>query len=366
MTGLPPVAAITRFLDDPTSGDFDELALVAFEFQYRRIDAYRRLCDARGATPATVRRWQDVPAVPASAFKTLPLAAAPSRRAFRSSGTTAGPRRRSVHYQPFPQLYESAVDASFPVFCLPATLTAGGTPPMLSLIPTSRQVPDSSLSFMIDRVLARWGGADSATAFGLSGVDTAAATAWAKERAAGERPVLVLATALALLQWLERLRADRLHLALPAGSVVFETGGFKGREREVTRAELLALLEEGLAVPPERVVREYGMTELSSQFYTRSLTGGDPDLFFGPPWTRVRLLEPRSLEPCAPGEPGLVAVFDLANLGSAVHVLTEDLGVAEPVPSTPTASSAGFRLLGRAAGAELRGCSLTAEELARS
>jgi len=104
------------------------------------------------------------------------------------------------------------------------------------------------------------------------------------------------------------------------------------------------------------VVREYGMTELTSQFYTAALAGGDPELFLAPHWARVRILDPATLEEAAPGTPGLVAIFDLANLGSAVHLLTEDLGVAD---------DDGFRLLGRAPGAELRGCSLTAEEMSR-
>ncbi|MDX1502770.1 MAG: acyl-protein synthetase, partial [Thermoanaerobaculia bacterium] len=102
------------------------------------------------------------------------------------------------------------------------------------------------------------------------------------------------------------------------------------------------------------LVREYGMTELTSHFYTRVLSGGDPDLFVPPPWTRVRTLDPETLAPVT-GRPGLLAVFDLANVGSAVHLLTEDLAVDEVEA---------FRLAGRAAGADLRGCSLTVEELA--
>ncbi|HWN43015.1 MAG TPA: hypothetical protein VNW71_12395 [Thermoanaerobaculia bacterium] len=96
------------------------------------------------------------------------------------------------------------------------------------------------------------------------------------------------------------------------------------------------------------------MTELTSQCYTRALLGEDPHLFVAPPWVRVCVLDPATLEEALTGAPGLIAVYDLANLGSTVHVLTEDLGVAE---------GEGFRLLGRAAGAELRGCSLVVEEL---
>lgn len=344
----PIVERIARFVARPASDDFDRLAVDAFAYQYRTIPPYRRLCRSRGATPQSVRRWQDVPAVPAGAFAGLALHAAPPREVFRSSGTTGGPR--SVHYHPFPDLYRRVIDASFPAFCLPE----GGRPPMLSLIPSRRQLPDSSLAFMVDHVLRRYGGSGSLTAFGDGGVDAAAATAWCRRRIAEGRPVFVLATAFALLQWLDELAAQDVTLALPPATTIFETGGFKGRSREIGRGELLDRIARRLQVPAARVVREYGMTELTSQLYSRVLQGGDPDLLVGPPWLAARVLEPASLEPAAPGEAGLIAIFDLANVGSAVHLLTGDLGIAE---------AGGIRLLGRAAGAELRGCSLTVEEL---
>ena len=165
---------------------------------------------------------------------------------------------------------------------------------------------------------------------------------------------MILATAFALAEWLKALERQDLHFRLPPGSTIFETGGFKGKTAELTREDLLARIRTWLGVPPEFVVREYGMTELTSQCYTRVLFGGDPDLFVAPHWVRVRVLDPETLEEAPAGTPGLVAVFDLANLGSAVHLLTEDLGVAD---------GEGFRLVGRAAGAELRGCSLVVEEL---
>jgi acyl-CoA synthetase (AMP-forming)/AMP-acid ligase II len=166
--------------------------------------------------------------------------------------------------------------------------------------------------------------------------------------------VLVLATAFALAQWLDSLERLGLKFRLPPGSAVFETGGFKGRETEITREELLDRLQSWAGVPAAAVVREYGMTELTSQCYTGALLGESPDRFVAPHWVRVRILDPETLEEAPAGTPGLICVFDLGNLGSAVHLLTEDLGVAE---------AGGFRLLGRAAGAELRGCSLVVEEL---
>lgn len=344
------VDRIGRFVQDPASGVFEDLALEAFAFGFERVEPFRRLCEGRGVTPETLDDWRRVPPVPTAAFKSLVLAAAPAREVFRSSGTTGGEEVRSVHHHPFPDLYRLTIDESFPRFCLPL----GSSVSMLSLIPTREQLPDSSLSFMVDHVLSRWGAAGSATAFGPRGVEVVRARSWAGARQREHKPVLVLATAFALAHWLEGLERMDLRFRLPPGSAVFETGGFKGRTQELTREELLEKLGLWLGVPPGSVVREYGMTELTSQCYTRALAGGDPDLFVAPPWVRVRILDPATLEEAPAGAPGLISVFDLANLGSAVHVLTEDLGVAE---------GEGFRLLGRAAGAELRGCSLVVEEL---
>lgn len=342
---------VSRFLAAPDSATFGELALAAFAWQLERVEPYRRLCLRRGTTPESVRDWRQVPPVPAAAFKTMTLAAAPAVEIFRSSGTTA--EERSEHHQPFPDLYRQVIDASFPPFCLPF-LAAGAKLPILSLIPPREQIPDSSLSFMADHILARWGSPESSTAFGARGVEAVKARSWAAARQREGRPVLILATAFALAQWLEALERLDLRFRLPPGTALFETGGFKGRTTELSRPDLLARIQTWLGVPPESVVREYGMTELTSQCYTRVLLGGDPDLFVAPHWVRVRVLDPETLEEAAAGSPGLLAVFDLANLGSAVHLLTEDLGVAE---------GEGFRLLGRAAGAELRGCSLVVEEL---
>lgn len=339
---------ITAYLHDAESADFDELARLAFEFQFRRSRPLRRLCRGQGVEPSAVEDWRQIPLVPALAFKTLDLSTRRAEEIFRSSGTTG--RGRSVHHHGFADLYRATIDAAFPPSCLGSLQR----PPMLSLIPARRQAPDSSLSFMVAHVLGRWGAADSLVAFGSGGVEVGRARSFLAARQRDGRPTLVLATAFALSELLQALERRRLRFRLPAGSLVFETGGYKGRTRELAGEELLARLAERLDIAAEAVVREYGMTELTSQFYTRVLAGGDPALFVPSHWTRVRILDPETLTEAAAGSVGLIGIFDLANLSSAVHLLTEDLGVA---------AGRGFRLAGRAAGAELRGCSLTVEEL---
>lgn len=374
---------IARFVRDPADGDFDELAAEAFAFQVERVAPIRRLSEARGVAPGVGLDWRRIPAVPTAAYKTLRVtvageeeeeegdgAAGPGAEGgdagsvggalagravevFRSSGTSAGDAARSVHVHPFPDLYRATIDAAFPRFCLPRG--PAERPPMLALVPRREERPDSSLSFMVDHVLARWGGEASAWGLGPRGVDARAARSWLGARQREGRPVLVLATALALADLVAGLERLDLRFRLPAGSVVFETGGFKGREREVSPDGLAAGIAHHLGVPAAAVVREYGMTELTSQLYTGALAGGDPELYLAPHQVRVRVVDPESLEEVPPGASGLVAVFDLANLSSAIHLLTEDLGRLE---------AGGLRLLGRAPGADLRGCSLTVEELA--
>ena len=344
------VEAIERFVADPAAGDFETLALAAFAFQFERIEAYRRSCERAGRTPGTVRHWREIPLIPARAMKTVALHAAPAQVIFRSSGTTAG-ELRSVHHHPYPALYRRVIDCSFPPFCLPR----GGRPPMLSLIPSFEPAAESSLSFMVDHVLATHGGDGSASAVGARGVDVVRARGWLAARQRDGRACLILATGLALDQCLSGLERLDLRFRLPAGSAVFLTGGFKTRNAELTLDALLARLEERLALPERASVQEYGMTELTSQAYTRTLLGGASDLFVCPHWMRVRVLDPGSLDEAPAGAVGLLAILDLANVGSALHLLTEDLGQS---------GDDGFRLLGRASGAELRGCSLTAEELA--
>lgn len=350
----PLLEQIEHFIGDPEGGDFEALALAAFAFQYQRIPPYRRLAESQGATPESITNWRQIPAVPVLAFKSLELRAAPAREIFRSSGTTG---TRSVHHHPYPGLYRQVIDATFPTWCLPPGDPLGTRPPMLALVPPRSQQSDSSLGFMVDHLLQHHGAAESSTyAFGPQGVEVEVANEWCKARRREGCPVLVLATSFALAQWLEALVDTGSACPLPSGSAIFDTGGFKGRVRQTSPEQLLSGLRERFDIPPERVVREYGMTELTSQFYSPTLTGDLRTHFVGPPWLRARLLDPVTLSEVPRGDAGLVAVFDLANVGSAVHILTQDLG---------RAMECGFELLGRASESELRGCSLTVEELER-
>jgi hypothetical protein len=186
---------------------------------------------------------------------------------------------------------------------------------------------------------------------GAWSVDEVAAERMVREAEAAQMPLAVLGTAFSFVNWLDELAAKGVRHTLPAGSRVMETGGYKGRSRSLPRAELHALIAERLGVPAAGIVCEYGMSELSSQAY--ATTGAVPErrTFHFPPWARAQVISPETGTPVGEGETGLLRMLDLANVFSVAAIQTEDLAVRR---------GDGFELLGRAAQAEPRGCSLLA------
>ncbi len=367
MSGDAEFAELSRALvevfgegvDGPLGEDgFNELALRCFAYQFETNPVYAGFAKARGTTPESVTRWQDMPAVPTRGFKAVRLISGdPTRvdKVFRTSGTTAGDDRGAHHVLDL-GLYRASLLPNFLAHLVPD----GAPLRLVSLIPRAADQDDSSLSYMIGCVAEYLDGAgagffvDGAGRIDDDGLRQALATA-----EADGVPLLVVGTAFALVHWMDTMDERGWSFRLPTGSRIMETGGFKGRSRVLSRAELYATIEERHGVPANMVVNEYGMTELLSQFYEPVMReGADPGLddrrHVTPPWVRTRVLDPVSLEPVPEGSAGLLCHLDLANVGSVCSVLTEDMGVAV---------ADGFRVLGRARSAEPRGCSLAMDEL---
>ncbi len=336
------LADLLAFVAAPAPAAFDALALRVARWQAYAIAPYGKLVTARGGR---IAHWRDAPLVPTDVFRDLDLCdAAPGAdldAEFHTSGTTQG--RPGVRRVPDLSLYDAAMTAPF----VQHVLGGDAQPrPWVSLIARLRDAPHSSLSYMVDRLAQTLAHPDTTRwHMDAAGLHAGAAAAHLTSLAAQQRAVVVLATSFALVQLFDH--EPNLAVRLPPGSRVMLTGGFKGRTREVTEAELQALVQARLGVPPEAVVPEYGMTELSSQAYGRPLVA--------PPWLKLRVVDPVTLLDLPPGEEGLVGCFDLLNLDNVSALLTSDLGVLDDDDR--------LTLRGRAPGALLRGCSLTAEEL---
>jgi hypothetical protein len=261
---------------------------------------------------------------------------------FETSGTTAGTPGR--HYMQTPALYDAALLAAFDRF----VLGDGARLRYFNLVPNPQDRPHSSLGYMMARVSALRG--DGKTGWYLRH-DNLLIGEFMRDigGAIAERhPVCIAATAFALVHLLDAMGSRGLVFALPRGSRIMETGGFKGRTRTVERSELYARLGEAFGLQGEAIVSEYGMCELSSQYYARN--GG---AYAGPPWLRTRVVGPdRTTLPL--GAVGSLLHIDLANRSSCIAIQTEDLGVM---------TAGGLTLIGRDRDAPPRGCSLDAEDL---
>jgi hypothetical protein len=334
--------------------EMDGLALEVLRYQARANPAYGKLLERRGVDPLRTSDWREFPPVPTRAFKELPPVSGAGEPAalFRTSGTTGGTELRGEHRVLDLELYH----ASLLVQARRHLLPDGEAIRVLALLPPPDLQPHSSLVHMAGVLSEAWDGghgvflADGEWRLERDRVGEALAQAETEGV-----PVLLISTAFGLVQWLDGAPDP---VSLPPGSRIMETGGFKGRSRRVERGELYGKTSRTLGVPVGRIVNEYGMTELLSQFYEPVLREGGPEdpgarRLVGPPWVRTRVLDPTDLFPVPRGEPGLLCHLDLANLFSAALVLTEDLGVQK---------GDGFQVLGRAPGAEPRGCSLTMED----
>ncbi len=338
---------------------FNALALRLFQYQFAHNTAYRRFCASKGWTPATVGAWQEIPAIPISGFKVATLACEPVEEAaavFMSSGTTGGPEKRSRHYHPHLTLYDASVRHCFAGTVVPDVTP--GTLRILSLFPSSAQMPHSSLAHWLEYVMVQFGTSGSRGVMDADGLDMQTLTDALREAERAATPLCLLGSSFSFVHFFDACEREGLRFHLPPGSRLMDTGGFKGQSREITGRELYALAREWLGIPRDFCVNMYGMTEHSTQFIdstirdrTHGRTG--PRHKVVPPWARTVVVDPETLEPLPEAEVGLLLHYDLGNRNSVLAVLSEDMGYA---------LDDGFELIGRARGAEARGCSIVVDE----
>jgi len=347
--------------------EFNDFALDLFRLQHRYNQPYRTFCESRGATPETVQHWSDIPAVPTTAFKEWELSGLPRHErstVFFSSGTTEQRPSRHYHGEKSLELYETSLREWFR-FNLQTCKNQRSRFNAVSLTPSQLDAPNSSLVHMFE-TLRKEGVANEFTFTGQVSVDGAwsldvAATVQRLEMSIAVKDrVLLLGTAFSYVQLLDHLAARNASFRLLPGSVILETGGYKGRSRALPKNDFYALLTKHLGIPGSAIICEYGMSELSSQAYdlqarpfaNKATDGAAPPskrLFRFPPWAKVQVISPETGREVVEGETGLIRVFDLANVYSVMAIQTEDLAIRR---------KDGFELIGRATMSERRGCSL--------
>ena len=343
---------VRNFIDapDPKPEAFDLLARRVFAFQFDKNAPYRDYCKSRRITPENVTCLEQIPAIVTSTFKELDLSVLPRDKrtaAFYSSGTTEQRRSRHFHSAQTLSIYEQSLRRWFELHLCPEHKPLN----FLVLAPRADEAPNSSLVHMFEQV---------ASAFGKSATfaaKTAGDGSWRLEydristltTSTQDAPYIICGTAFSFVHLCDYLDEQGVRLNFPAGSRVFETGGYKGRSRTVPKSELHAMISQRLGFPESHIVTEYGMSEISSQAYDRAVGQSAERIFQFPHWARTSVISMETGEVARDGETGLLRILDLANVGSVCAIQTEDLAVRR---------GSGFELIGRAIEAEPRGCSL--------
>ncbi|MGV3630955.1 MAG: acyl transferase [Bacteroidota bacterium] len=308
--------------------NFESLALEVFHFQYEQIPVYREFADALNRNaPATLR---EIPFLPVSFFKTHDILYKGRRPEllFLSSGTTQ--QNRSRHFVQRPDLYETSFLKTYEAFSGKLQEQV-----ILALLPNYLEQGNSSLVYMVERLVKESGNPLS----GFFKDDFNALLTNYKQAIALGKKVVIFGVSYALLD-LAELKPDL------SKAVIIETGGMKGRRKELSKTELHQVLKEAFGCG--YISSEYGMTELFSQAYS------DQDEYFElPAWMQVLIRDTNDPFSYVPeGKTGGINVIDLANLYSCSFISTQDLGQF---------SARGLKLMGRFDHADIRGCNLMAE-----
>ncbi len=314
--------------------EFNALALEVHRFQLRHNEPFSKWCAGRNEP----KSWREIPAVPQAMFKAFRIACFPAEETpitFLTSGTTG--ETRGAHHFFSTKLYHAAALAGWRRFGRAQRRT-------VFLTQAPADAPQSSLVSMFGCWSSEIGGdflCDSLGRLNFARLELVMES--------GE-PLALFGTALAFLNVFEWMGSRSV--SLPQGSYAMETGGFKGSAREISKAELYGRFARQFGLGAQDVINEYGMCELSSQFYTTGLGG----VHQGGPWIHALVVSPETGEEVAIGQAGALRIFDLANLGSSLAIQTADIAIRR---------ERGFELLGRSPSATPRGCSRMADEQMR-
>jgi phenylacetate-coenzyme A ligase PaaK-like adenylate-forming protein len=313
--------------------DFNNTAIDVFNHQYRSNEVYRSFTDHLNRKPEVVKDIHDIPFLPIEFFKSQRILSAgfPVDVIFESSGTTGTVTSR--HFVKDLSLYEESFLRGFRMFY--------GDPEqyiIAALLPSYTERRGSSLVYMVDKLIRL-------SKHELSGFyrdDIQSFIKAIQNPEIKKQKTLLIGVSFALIDLAEQYAPDL------SGVIIMETGGMKGRRKELTRQELHSVLAEKLNVPS--IHSEYGMTELLSQAYSKG-----EGLFYCPPWMKILIRDPQ--DPLTiysePGRAGGINIIDLANLNSLSFIATSDLGRLH--------EDGGFEVIGRFDNSDIRGCNLMAE-----
>jgi phenylacetate-coenzyme A ligase PaaK-like adenylate-forming protein len=314
-----------------TNAEFEALALDIFRFQFENNAVYRSFCDLLYKHPSDVNSLTEIPFLPIQFFKTHEVLSSQNsiEKTFTSSGTTG--TTTSKHLITNLNIYEESYLKGFQHFY-------GNVEDyvVLALLPSYLEREGSSLIYMVDDLIQKSKHSDSG--FYLNNLEDLSKTL-NKLEASGQKTLLI-GVSFALLDLIEQFQFSLQH------TIVMETGGMKGRRKEIIRQELHDQLKKGFGV--DQIHSEYGMTELLSQAYSKG-----NGIFECPPWMKILARDTEDALTILPSnKTGGINIIDLANINSCSFIASQDLG--------KTSENGQFEIIGRFDNSDIRGCNLMA------
>ena len=316
-----------------TDDHFNTLTLDIFRYQAANNMIYKEFINALGVTSEAVHSISEIPFLPVSFFKEHKIITGSDKAetVFESSGTSG--KNTSRHYVSDPGVYEKSFTQAFKYFF--------GEPSeymFASLLPSYSERGNSSLIYMMNKLIQLSKYSESGF---FNNEEQKLLRTLEKAKSAGLK-IMLLGVSYALLDLAEKYSPDL------SGITIVETGGMKGRRKEITRQELHAILKKEFNA--ETIYSEYGMTELLSQAWSKG-----EGIFYCPPWMKVFIRDPQ--DPLtffsSPGRTGGINIIDLANFNSCSFIAVNDLGKLQ--------EDGGFEVLGRFDDSDIRGCNLMVE-----
>nr|WP_109302327.1 acyl transferase [Aquimarina sp. AU474] len=314
------------------NSDFEQAAIKVFHHQYINNNTYQRFCNLLGITKASVTCVHNIPFLPIQFFKQEKITSTTSltQKIFTSSGTTGSVV--SKHYVSDLSIYEKSFRKGFAHFYGDISEYV-----VLAVLPSYLEREGSSLVYMAEKLIED--STQSESGFYLYEIEKLVHTL--QKLITEQKKILLLGVSFALLDLIENYS-----ITLNDNVVIMETGGMKGRRKEIIREELHKILIDGFGV--SKIHSEYGMTELLSQAYSQGA-----GIFYCPPWMKVSIRNPEDpLSGIETGKTGGINIIDLANINSCSFIATQDLGKIQ--------NDGSFQVIGRFDHSDIRGCNLMA------
>ena len=358
--------------------EFEQLAFSLFQQQYELNGPYRKFCDSKGRRPSSASNWLEIPAVPAAAFKMAELASfqdptSAAKILFETSGTSNSMRKGRVFRDDTGvRVFEAASLGVFDHFALCGLKEMR----IVALSPPPEAFPNSAIAYIIGLWVDARGSSGSLFTLGVGGLDVDKLIGALREAEAEATPVLLVGATFGFVRFCDQCVEKGISFQLAAGSRLVDGGGYKGRSRELQKDEFIKLVSGVFGLPEPSCVNLLGATEFATQFFDCTLRNAvdgvsEPRYKRNTGWTRSIAMSTDNpdcrltcdipipgWDNCFKSEVGLLRHYDLGNTSSVMAIQTEDLGYEVRTPH-----GTGFEILGRASGAEARGCSISIDEL---